>query len=107
MKCLRGITIGGCASQLIGNLSVNHIDHRMKEVPTKCKCYVRYCDDTTGLARTKAEAWAMLNNYIRMSDALGLAVKHSFVVAPIGSNKRDGHGKKKRKRQRSKTRKEH
>ena len=61
-----------------------------------CKCYLRYCDDTMGMARTKAEAWAMLNEYDRISSELGL-VEASAIVAPIAHR---GYGKKRRKRQR-------
>ncbi len=50
-----------------------------------------------GLARTKAEAWAMLNEYDRLSSELGLVVKASAIVAPIAHR---GYGKKKRRRQR-------
>lgn len=64
------------------------------------KCYLRYCDDTLGLTRTKAEAWAQLNEYDRLSSEIGLTVKASAIVAPIAHL---GNGKKhKRKRQRGK-----
>ncbi len=68
----------------------------MKEV-MHCKCYLRYCDDSMGMARTKAEAWSMLNEYDRKSAELGLVVKASAIVAPIAHKV---NGKKKRKRQR-------
>ena len=74
----------------------------MKE-KVKAKCYLRYCDDTTGLARTKAEAWAQLNEYERMSAAAGFVVKASVIVAPI-AHRTDGK-KKRRKRQRGHRRK--
>ena len=88
--------IGGYPSQTIGNFSASRVDHHMKE-KMHCKCYLRYCDDTMGLARTKAEAWRMLNEYDRISSELGLVVKASAIVAPIALR---GYGKKKRKRQR-------
>lgn len=71
----------------------------MKET-VQCKCYLRYCDDTVGLARTKAEAWKMVNEYEKKSAEKGLVVKHGIVVAPIAHIE---HGKhKKRRRQRAK-----
>lgn len=70
----------------------------MKEGRIKCRCYLKYCDDATGLAKTKADAWRMVNNYIEESDRLGLVVKHGVIVAPIGRNRKNG---KHRKRQRS------
>ncbi len=89
--------IGGYPSQIIGNFSASSIDHHMKE-KMRCKCYLRYCDDTAGLARTKGEAWSMLNEYDRISSELGLVVKASYIVAPIAHKV---YGKKKRrKRQR-------
>ena len=59
-KGKRGVPIGGYPSQPIANFTVSHIDHHMKEV-LKCKCYLRYCDDTLGLARTKEKPgrWSM------------------------------------------------
>lgn len=95
---VRGVPIGGYPSQIIGNFSASKIDHHMKE-DLHCKCYLRYCDDTVGLARTKAEAWAMLNEYDRISSELGLVVKASYIVAPI-AHRVYGKKHKKRKRQR-------
>lgn len=66
-----------------------------------CKCYLRYCDDTMGLARTKAEAWAMVNEYESLSEEKGLVVKAGIIMAPI-AHLEHGKGKKKRRRQRSK-----
>jgi len=62
-----------------------------------CKCYLRYCDDTVGLARTKAEAWAQYNEYEKMSDEAGLVIKANVIVAPIAHL---DYGKKKKKRRR-------
>ena len=71
----------------------------MKE-QLRIKCYLRYCDDTMGLARTKAEAWAQLNEYDRLSSELGLVMKASAIVAPIAHL--DYGKKRRRKRQRGK-----
>lgn len=71
-----------------------------------CKGYLRYCDDTLGLARTKAEAWGQLNEYERLSGEAGFIVKAGAVVAPIATMvRRDGKKKKLRKRQRGRGRK--
>lgn len=97
--------IGAYPSQTLGNFVTGRMDHIIKEGNCKCKCYLKYCDDATGLARTKADAWRMVNNYMEESKKLGLVVKHGIIVAPIGRNGRNG---KHRKRQRSHTkRKEH
>ena len=93
---VRGVPIGGYPSQPIANLTVSKIDHHMKEV-VHCKCYLRNNDDTVGLARSKAEAWAQFNEYDRLSSELGLLVKASYIVAPIAHKT---YGKQKRKRQR-------
>lgn len=67
-----------------------------------CKCYLRYCDDTVNLARTKAEAWRTLNEYEKMSAEAGFVVKANVIVAPIAN----ATGRKKhRKRQRGHGRK--
>ena len=99
-KGRRGVPIGGYPSQPIGNFTSSSIDHYMKE-KMHCKCYLRYCDDTMGLARTKAEAWAMVNEYERLSSEKGLVVKAGIIVAPIAHYEYGKH-RKKRRRQRSK-----
>ena len=76
----------------------------MKE-KVKVKCYLRYCDDTAGVARTKAEAWAQLNEYERMSAEAGFVVKANVIVAPI-AHRTDGKKKRRRKRQRGHRRKD-
>lgn len=93
--------IGGYPSQLIGNLVASPVDHYMKE-KLRAKCYLRYCDDTVCLARSKAEAWRLANEYERQSAALGLVVKASAVVAPIPYNSHERRKGKKRRRQRGK-----
>jgi hypothetical protein len=105
MKCRRGLPIGAYTSQPLANYSVSDIDHRMKE-EFRCKCYLRYCDDVVGLARTKHEAWQMLDEYVRLNDEAGLVVKGNVIVAPIGEFV-NGSKRKHRKRQRSHKRKKH
>lgn len=94
----RGLPIGAYSSQPIGNLTVGRIDRAMKEV-AGCVAYLRYCDDTVGLARTKAEARRQVLEFIRRSKEKGLVVKANFVVAPIG---KEIQREKRRKRMRSK-----
>ena len=96
----RGVPIGAFTSQPIGNFSASQIDHHMKE-KMRVKCYLRYCDDATGRAKTKAQARRDMEEFERVSSEIGLVVKHSAVVAPIGIEKRNGR-KKNRKRKRSK-----
>lgn len=93
----RGLPIGANTSQPLGNFASSPVDHYMKE-QIRCKCYLRYCDDVLGLARTKGEAWAQLNEYYRKSCEYGFVMKADAIVAPIATRKRNG--KKKRKRQR-------
>ena len=95
--------IGAYTSQPIGNFVSSPIAHHMKE-NLHCKCYLQYCDDVTGLARTKAEAWKMVNEFERQSDKAGFVVKANIIVAPIASE-RDGRKRKRRKRQRGHCRK--
>ncbi len=90
--------IGANTSQPLGNFAASPIDHHMKE-RVKVKGYLRYCDDTFGMAKTKGEAWAQLNEYYRESCKSGFVIKADFVVAPIATRKWTD-GKKKRKRQR-------
>lgn len=99
-KGKRGVPIGGYPSQPIANFTVSHIDHHMKEV-LKCKCYLRYCNDTLGLARTKAEAWKMVNEYEKLSSECGLMVKASIIVAPIA---KESHEKTRKRRRRQRGR---
>ncbi len=96
MKKKRGVPIGSYTSQPLGNFILSVIDHAMKE-KFKTKCYHRYCDDTVGLAKSKAEAKVLLKEYDRMSSELGLVVKATSFIAPI---QKKVYGKKKRKRQR-------
>lgn len=97
----RGIPIGASPSQPLGNFTTHRIDHQMKE-RLRVKIYLRYCDDTVGMARTKAEAWKQVNEFERMNEEMGLVIKHDVIVAPFGKNKNGKH----RKRQRGHTRRE-
>ena len=99
----RGVPIGAYTSQPIGNFASSRIAHQMKE-KVGVKCYLQYCDDTVGLARTKAEAWKAVNEYERLSAQAGLVVKANVIVAPIAKTS-DGKKRKSRKRQRGHRRK--
>ena len=96
----RGMSIGAYISQPLGNYVLSTIDHYMKE-RLRVKCYLRNCDDTVGLARTKSEARRQLEEYERLSAELGLVVKASAFYAPI---RYEGAKKKRRKRQRGRKR---
>jgi hypothetical protein len=99
-NCKRGAPIGDYSSQPVCNLAVNTLDRLVKE-KLKCKGYVRYCDDVTGLAFTKAEAKRQLREYIRLSDEMGLVVKADFIISKIATNEKK---KKRRWRQRGRKR---
>ena len=99
-KGRRGVPIGAFTSQPLGNFAASIIDHHVKE-KMRVKCYLRYCDDATGRARTKAQARRDMEEFERISAEIGLVVKLSAVVAPIGIERRNER-KKNRKRKRSK-----
>lgn len=65
----------------------------------KTKCYMRYCDDTSGMCRTKAEAHRQVKAFIEESEKMGLVVKANYVVSMIGH---EGKKRKRRWRQRGK-----
>lgn len=92
----RGIPIGAYTSQPLGNFIASPIAHYMKDV-MRSKCFLMYCDDALCLARSKGEAWTMLNEFEAQAERLGLVVKASAVVAPIAHLANE---KKHRKRQR-------
>ena len=96
---MRGIPIGAVSSQTIGNLSVNAVDHKMK-YGQKDAGYFRYCDDTMGLARTKAEAKRQLMKFYEEVSKTGVVIKANAFISPIGRNKTNEDKRKKRKRQR-------
>lgn len=75
----------------------------MKE-KVRCKVFLQYCDDVTGGARSRAEAWRMVNEFTRLSSEAGFVVKAGVVVAPI-AHLAYGRKKKRRKRQRGHRRK--
>lgn len=72
----------------------------MKEV-MRAKGYLRYCDDTVGLAATKAEARSQMQSFSDLSEQLGLVVKSNAILSRIGKEIKNEKG---RKRKRSKKR---
>ena len=100
MKDGKGLPIGRYTSQPLANVSINAIDHAVKE-RLRVRHYFRYCDDTTSLFRTKREAREFLKEFDRICLENGLLVKHDAIIARIGNG--STHGRH-RKRMRSHTR---
>lgn len=96
----RGVPIGAYTSQPLGNFAASVIDHHVKE-KMRVKCYQRYCDDSVGRAKSKAQARRDMEEYDRVSSEIGLVVKHTAVVSRFGIELRNER-KKNRKRKRSK-----
>lgn len=78
----RGIAIGNCISQIIGNLVLSGIDHKMKE-QYGVKGYHRHCDDIVMLGKDKEETAYYLNRLDYECNRIGLCVKASSFVAPL------------------------
>lgn len=103
LKGQRGMPIGAVVSQMSGNLAGKRIDHAVV-FKGKNHCYLRYCDDALGLARTKAEARRQLQVFYEKATELGLCVKSNIIISPIGHERKQRQGRK-RRRQRSHRRK--
>ena len=93
----RGLPIGAFTSQPIGNFVVNRIDHFMKE-NLHIKNYRRYCDDTVMMVATKKEAVDALKQYDKLSREIGLVVKASAIISPIGNEIKNERNNRRRKR---------
>lgn len=78
----RGIVIGSCISQLIGNLVLSGIDHMVKE-RLRQKGYHRHCDDIVALCGSKEEANRLLGTIDRECNRIGLCVKANSFAAPL------------------------
>ena len=76
----RGITIGGCNSQLIGNLVWHMIDRYMTQT-VHSKGYHRHCDDDSQFAETKERATYLLNKLDEKCNEYGLCIKASSYIA--------------------------
>jgi hypothetical protein len=100
MKDGKGLPIGRYTSQPLANVSINAIDHLVKE-RLRVRHYFRYCDDTTSLFRTKREARAFVLEFDKICLENGLLIKHDVIIARIGNGKKHG---KHRRRMRSNTR---
>lgn len=99
MKDGKGLPIGRYTSQPLANVSINAIDHYVKE-RLRIRHYFRYCDDTTSLFRTKREAREFIKEFDRICLENGLLIKHDVIIARIGNGKKHGRH---RKRMRSRT----
>lgn len=78
----RGITIGNCLSQMIGNLVMCRLDHRIKE-HYRLKGYHRHCDDKTMFHYSLEEAREFLTIYDAESNKMGLCLKACSYYAPM------------------------
>lgn len=78
----RGITIGCCLSQLIGNLVMCRVDHRMKEVH-RVKVYHRHCDDSMMGGRSLEEARENLRILDGECNRIGVCLKAISFYAPL------------------------
>jgi len=88
----RGITIGNCLSQMLGNLVMCRLDHRVKEV-YRLKGYHRHCDDKTMFHYSLEEAREFLRIYDAESNKMGLCMKASSYYAPLKDEKNDIDGR--------------
>ena len=86
-----GLSKGLRSSQCFANLYLSEVDHEMlvhvKQYEKDGEIrylYYRYCDDTTMLAATKKELWKLRNIYVEAVARLGLEVKPSEAVRPLG-----------------------
>ncbi len=88
----RGVTIGSCISQIIGNLVLARIDRVMKE-RHRVKCYHRHCDDILMMAKTKEEAAALLTILDEEMNKMGLVVKASSFFGYLKDEKGKVNGR--------------
>jgi len=100
MKDGKGLPIGRYTSQPLANVSINAIDHAVKE-RLRVRHYFRYCDDTLALFRTKREAREYLKEFDKICLENGLLIKHNAIIGRLGNGKIH---RKHRKRMRSHTR---
>lgn len=76
------ISKGLRASQFLGNLYLNDLDHAMIE-EHGAEYYFRFCDDTFILGESKKELWRLRDCLHEESAKLGLTIKENERVAPI------------------------
>ena len=88
----RGIIIGSCISQLIGNLVLCHIDRIMTE-KHKVKGYHRHCDDTIMLGDSIYRTNYLLNVLDGECNKLGLCIKASSYVSVLKDEEKDIDGR--------------
>lgn len=88
----RGLSKGLRSSQCFANLYLSEVDHEMLrhvqrytgEDGVARPLYYRYCDDVVMLAPSKRELWRLRDLYVGLVGALGLRVKPSEAVRPLG-----------------------
>ncbi len=79
-----GIALGNYTSQWLGNMILDELDHRCKEV-LRLKYYYRYCDDILILNSDKTTLHNALN-YIRDYLAnIGLSLKRNYQIYPVAA----------------------
>lgn len=78
----RGITLGNCINQIIGNLVLSEVDRYAKQ-KLHIEFYHRHCDDIVAMVRTKEEANELLRCFDDILSRMGMVVKCSSYVAPL------------------------
>ena len=78
----RGIILGGCLSQMLGNLVLSRVDRAMTE-GYHVGAYHRFCDDIVMLAHSQEEAEEYLSELDRTLRELGFVLKASSFAAPL------------------------
>ena len=78
----RGITLGNCINQIIGNLVLSEIDRFAKQ-ELYLRFYHRHCDDIVAMVRAKEDANELMRRFDDFLCHMGLVVKCSSYVAPL------------------------
>jgi len=89
----RGITIGSCISQLLGNMVMTGIDLKIKE-GRRDKAYHRHCDDQFNGKRTAEECIEYLRWLDGELNSIGLVMKASSYYAPVTDEEEGINGRK-------------
>ena len=74
-------------SQYLGNITMNSIDHKMKEIH-KCKMYYRYCDDIVILGG-KYELHICLFYLNKYLDIIELTIKRNYQIGKVKDGRVD------------------
>lgn len=89
----RGITIGSCISQLIGNMVMTSLDKAIKEDRHE-KAYHRHCDDQFNGKRNESECIEYMRWLDGECNKMGLVLKASSYYAPVCDEKKDVPGRR-------------